>query len=231
MTTLRMQDCSHETDCSEGCSFFLEGLKLHQALQLGSARSTPTILTGCGPGPALTLIAGSHQPSIIQQENLGWPSLECIKHRKFPCTAQGSLWEEDHTHAHTCTERPGGFGSSPKVTLWPLRATPLENRRPVQSSLPPSLSAAASFISHLHEPWILLKKEVWERLSAEVPSQDCCGYPQHAMCPSEREATQREWAVPFRGAEIASGCHTGKPWAILWSSWVDIWQIPPCSPG
>ena len=43
-------------------------------------------------------------------------------------------------------------------------------RRPVQSSLPSSLSTAGSFNSHLHEPWILLKKEVLELLSAEVLS-------------------------------------------------------------
>lgn len=92
MTRLRMQDCSHETDCSEGCSFLLEGLMLHQALQLGSAQSALTVLTGS----ALTLEASSHQPSIILQENLGWTSLECIK---FPCpriTVRGP-----HTHTET----------------------------------------------------------------------------------------------------------------------------------
>lgn len=71
MTRLGMQDCSHETDCSESCSFLLEGLMLHQALQLGSAQSALTVLTGSGPGPAFTPVAGSQQPSIILQENLG----------------------------------------------------------------------------------------------------------------------------------------------------------------
>lgn len=100
----------------------------------------------------------------------------------------------------------------------------VENRRPVQSSLPSSLLAAASFISHLHEPWILLKKEVWELLSAEVPPRDCCGYPQHAMCAWKGEATQREGGCALQGGSN-SQCHTGKSWAILWTSWALCWHL------
>lgn len=75
MARLRMQDCSHETDCSESCSFLLKGLMLRRALQLGSAQSALTVLTGSGPGPALTQVAGSHQPSIIPSQNLGFPGV------------------------------------------------------------------------------------------------------------------------------------------------------------
>lgn len=44
-------------------------------------------------------------------------------------------------------------------------------RRPVQSSLPSSLSTATSFISCFHEPRVPLKKELLELLSAETETE------------------------------------------------------------
>lgn len=60
------------------------------------------------------LVAGAHRGctwllNLILQENLGQASLECSKHPGVPCIAQGSLWEEDHTHRGL-----GDFSQSPR---------------------------------------------------------------------------------------------------------------------
>lgn len=112
VTRLRMQNYNYETKPSNlGRCLLLSLLLVGGGGAMGSADASSSTTVGlspicpsCPPGHLLpVLMVGAHRGctwllSTILQENLGQASLECRKHPRIPCIAQGSFWEEDHTH-------------------------------------------------------------------------------------------------------------------------------------